>query len=256
MKEPLPVNPPVCNQADSGGGRTRTSGVSLSQIYSLLPSPLGHTTGASLLPVTVRCIPCPIHLYPQTVSLHKLMGDGSGSWSCRESNSDLACCQPLLAVTCVEGFIPTCVGKVIRGRVRSANPARLVDDVHILAGRIHRPTVRPVRFKFSDSSLLIGNGGWNRVSHCEGETVKRNVVGVWGLIPACTGKVLVMGLLTVAPISLQHVANGFQQAIANLSAPMIWVGWREQQPFNPCLYCCHLAGVAYDPRSCPHAHAG
>lgn len=23
-------------------------------------------------------------------------------------------------------------------------------------------------------------GGWNRVSHCEGETVKRNVVGVWG----------------------------------------------------------------------------
>lgn len=99
-------------------------------------------------------------------------------------------------------------------------------------------------------------GGWNRVSHCEGETVKRNVVGVWGLIPACTGKVLVMGLLTVAPISLQHVANGFQQAIANLSAPMIWVGWREQQPFNPCLYCCHLAGVAYDPRSCPHAHAG
>lgn len=101
LKAPLPVNPPVCNQADSGGGRTRTSGVSLSQIYSLLPSPLGHTTGASLLPVTVRCIPCPIHLYPQTVSLHKLMGDGSGSWSCRESNSDLACCQPLLAVTCV-----------------------------------------------------------------------------------------------------------------------------------------------------------
>lgn len=102
LKAPLPVNPPVCNQADSGGGRTRTSGVSLSQIYSLLPSPLGHATGASLLSsVTVRCVPCPIHLSPQTVSLHKLMGDGSGSWSCRESNSGLACCQPLLAVTCV-----------------------------------------------------------------------------------------------------------------------------------------------------------
>lgn len=26
-------------------------------------------------------------------------------------------------------------------------PARLVDDVRMLAGRIHRPTVRPVRFK-------------------------------------------------------------------------------------------------------------
>lgn len=75
LKAPLPVNPPVCNQADSGGGRTRTSGVSLSQIYSLLPSPLGHATGASLLSsVTVRCVPCPIHLSPQTVSLHKLMG--------------------------------------------------------------------------------------------------------------------------------------------------------------------------------------
>lgn len=95
------VDPPVCDQADSGGGRTRTSGVSLSQIYSLLPSPLGHATGASLLPVTVRCVPCPVHLCPQTVGLHKLMGDGSGSWSCRESNSGLACRQPLLAVTCV-----------------------------------------------------------------------------------------------------------------------------------------------------------
>ena len=100
IKPPV-VDPPVCDQADSGGGRTRTSGVSLSQSYSLLPSPLGHATGASLLPVTVRCVPCLIHLYPQTVSLHKLMGDGSGSWSCRESNSGLACRRPLLAVTCV-----------------------------------------------------------------------------------------------------------------------------------------------------------
>lgn len=95
------VDPPGRKQADSGGGRTRTSGVSLSQSYSLLPSPLGHATGASLLPVTVRCVPCPVHLCPQTVGLHKLMGDGSGSWSCRESNSGLACHQPLLAVTCV-----------------------------------------------------------------------------------------------------------------------------------------------------------
>lgn len=146
MKAPLPVNPPVCNQADSGGGRTRTSGVSLSQIYSLLPSPLGHTTGASLLPVTVRCIPCLIHLYPQTVSLHKLMGDGSGSWSCRESNSGLACCQPLLAVTCV-GLSPLAWGEDHPRTGAFGEPARLVDDVHVLVGRIHRPTVRPVRFK-------------------------------------------------------------------------------------------------------------
>ena len=146
MKAPLPVNPPVCNQADSGGGRTRTSGVSLSQIYSLLPSPLGHTTGASLLPVTVRCIPCLIHLSPQTVSLHKLMGDGSGSWSCRESNSGLACCQPLLAVTCV-GLSPLAWGEDHPWTGAFGEPARLVDDVHVLVGRIHRPTVRPVRFK-------------------------------------------------------------------------------------------------------------
>lgn len=120
----LPVNPPVCNQADSGGGRTRTSGVSLSQIYSLLPSPLGHATGASLLSsVTVRCVPCPIHLSPQTVSLHKLMGDGSGSWSCRESNSDLACCQPLLAVTCV-GLSPLAWGRSsVDGCVRRTRTA-------------------------------------------------------------------------------------------------------------------------------------
>lgn len=89
------VDPPVCDQADGGGGRTRTSGVSLSQSYSLLPSPLGHATGASLLPVTVRCIPCPVHLYPQA------HGRWIGSWSCRELNPGLACRQPLLAVTCV-----------------------------------------------------------------------------------------------------------------------------------------------------------
>lgn len=106
-----------------GVGRIRTSGVSLSQIYSLLPSPLGHTTGASLLPVTVRCVPCPIHLSPQTVSLHKLMGDGSGSWSCRESNSDLACCQPLLAVTCV-GLSPLAWGRSsVDGCVRRTRTA-------------------------------------------------------------------------------------------------------------------------------------
>ena len=28
---------------------------------------LSYATGASLLPVTVRCVPCPIHLHPQTV---------------------------------------------------------------------------------------------------------------------------------------------------------------------------------------------
>lgn len=35
------------------------------------------------------------------ICTRKLMGDGSGSWSCRESNPGLACRQPLLAVTCV-----------------------------------------------------------------------------------------------------------------------------------------------------------
>ena len=35
------------------------------------------------------------------ICARKLMGDGSGSWSCRESNPGLACRQPLLAVTCV-----------------------------------------------------------------------------------------------------------------------------------------------------------
>lgn len=96
----------------------------MSQIYSLLPSPLGHATGASLLSsVTVRCVPCPIHLSPQTVSLHKLMGDGSGSWSCRESNSDLACCQPLLAVTCV-GLSPLAWGRSsVDGCVRRTRTA-------------------------------------------------------------------------------------------------------------------------------------
>ena len=37
---------------------------------------------------------------------------------------------------------------------------------------------------------------------------------------------------------------------------MIWVERREHQPSNPCLHCRHLAGVAFGPRSCPHAHAG
>lgn len=38
-------------------------------------------------------------------------------------------------------LIPTCVGKIIRGQGAFGEPARLVDDVHMLAGRIHRPTV-------------------------------------------------------------------------------------------------------------------
>ena len=37
---------------------------------------------------------------------------------------------------------------------------------------------------------------------------------------------------------------------------MIWVERREHQPSAPCLHCRHLAGVAFGPRSCPHAHAG
>lgn len=111
LKAPLPVNPPVCDQADSGGGRTRTSGVSLSQSYSLLPSPLGHATGASLLPVTVRCVPCPIHLYPQAhgrwIGIVELPGIEPGSGL-----------PPAIACRHVRIRRLT----LIRGRVRSANP--------------------------------------------------------------------------------------------------------------------------------------
>lgn len=100
--------------------------------------------------------------------------------------------------------------------------------------------------KFSGFDLLIGNGikvGFHaaRVKR-EEETVLASI--------------LVARLMTVVLAGLRHVANGFRQAIESLSAPMIWVGWREQQLFNPCLYCCHLARVAYGPRSYPHAHAG
>lgn len=100
--------------------------------------------------------------------------------------------------------------------------------------------------KFSDSGLLIGNGV--RIGF-HAARVKREEETVLAFV-------LVARLMTVVLAGLRHVANGFLQAIESLSAPMIWVGWREQQLFNPCLYCCHLAGVAYDPRSCPHAHAG
>lgn len=105
------VDPPVCDQADGSGGRTRTSGVSLSQSYGLLPSPLGHATGASLLPVTVRCVPCPIHLCPQAhgrwIGVVELPGiePGSGLPS---------------AIACRHVRIRRLT--LIRGRVRSANP--------------------------------------------------------------------------------------------------------------------------------------
>lgn len=141
LKAPLPVDPPGCDQTDSGGGRTRTSGVSLSQIYSLLPSPLGHATGASLLPVTVRCVPCPIHLYPQTVSLHNLMGDGSG----RGAAGNRTRVWPAVSHCLPSRAYPTLDAHPWTGAF--GEPARLVDDVRMLAGRIHRPTVRPVRFK-------------------------------------------------------------------------------------------------------------
>lgn len=108
-----------------------------------------------------------------------------GSWSCRESNSGLACCQPLLAVSlCLLSrayptrLIPTCVGKIIRGQGAFGEPARLVDDVHMLAGRIHRPTVRPVRFKVFRFWPVNRQWGQNRVSRHEGETGRRNGVGV------------------------------------------------------------------------------
>lgn len=89
-------------------------------------------------------------------------------------------------------------------------PARLVDDVHVLVGRIHRPTVRPVRFKFSGFDLLIGNGikvGFHatRVKR-EEETVLASI--------------LVARLMTVVLAGLRHVANGFRQAIESLSVPL------------------------------------
>lgn len=137
----------------------------MSQIYSLLPSPLGHTTGASLLSsVTVRCVPCPIHLSPQTVSLHKLMGDGSGSWSCRESNSGLACCQPLLAVTCV-GVYPHLRGgrSSVDGCVRRTRTACRRCSCTGRANPSSDCPTSPIQ---------------SRVSRCEGETGRRNGVGV------------------------------------------------------------------------------
>ena len=53
-----------------------------------------------------------------------------------------------------------------------------------------------------------------------------------------------------------HCSRGTSETRTGRTEQVIWVERRELQPFNPCLYCCHLARVAYDPRSCPHAHAG
>ena len=100
--------------------------------------------------------------------------------------------------------------------------------------------------KFSGFDPLIGNGIKVRF---HATRVKREEETV-------LASILVARLMTVVLAGLRHVANGFRQAIESLSAPMIWVERREQQPFNPCLYCCHLARVAHDTRSCPHAHAG
>ena len=53
-----------------------------------------------------------------------------------------------------------------------------------------------------------------------------------------------------------HCSRGTSETRTGRTEQVIWVERRELQPFSPCLYCCHLARVAYDPRSCPHAHAG
>lgn len=117
--------------------------------------------------------------------------------------SAFACCH-------VRRFIPTCVGEDHPWTGAFGEPARLVDDVHVLVGRIHRPTVRPVRFKFSGFDPLIGNGikvGFHatRVKR-EEETVLASI--------------LVARLMTVVLTGLRHVANGFRQAIESLSAPL------------------------------------
>lgn len=87
--------------------------------------------------------------------------------------------------------------------------------------------------KFSGFDPLIGNGIKVRF---HATRVKREEETV-------LASILVARLMTVVLAGLRHVANGFRQAIESLSAPMIWVERREQQPFNPCLYCCHLARV-------------
>ena len=53
-----------------------------------------------------------------------------------------------------------------------------------------------------------------------------------------------------------HCSRGTSETRTGRTEQVIWVERRELQPFNPCLYCCHLARVAYGPRSYPHAHAG
>lgn len=63
--------------------------------------------------------------------------------------------------------------------------------------------------KFSGFDPLIGNGikaGFHAAR------VKREEETVLAFV-------LVMGLMTVAPIGLRHVANGLRQAIESLSAP-------------------------------------
>ncbi len=125
-------------------------------------------------------------------------------------------------------------------------PARLVDDVHVLAGRIHRPTVRPVRFKVFRFWPVNRQWGQNRVSRREGETGRRNGVGV----RSC-GKVD-DGCPCRPPARSKWSPAGHRKPVS----PVIWVERREHQPSNPYLHCRHLAGVAFGPRSCPHAHAG
>ena len=86
--------------------------------------------------------------------------------------SAFACCH-------VRRFIPTCVGEDHPWTGAFGEPARLVDDVHVLVGRIHRPTVRPVRFKFSGFRPVNRQWDQSRVSRYEGETGRRNGVGVY-----------------------------------------------------------------------------
>ena len=100
--------------------------------------------------------------------------------------------------------------------------------------------------KFSDSGLLIGNG--IRIGF-HAARVKREEETV--LAFRSCGKVD-----DGCPPAIRHVANGLRQAIESLSAPWIWVERREHQPSNPCLYCRHLAGVAFGPRSCPPRPCG
>ena len=102
-----------------------------------------------------------------------------GSWSCRESNSGLACCQPLLAVTCVSDAADPhlrgedhpwtgCVRRTCTACRRCSYAGRANPSSDCPTSPIQIFRFQPVNRQW----------GQNRVSRCEGETGRRNGVGV------------------------------------------------------------------------------